>query len=109
MDVLKLTDGSIEIISDLEDFYDLVDRHLGLEARRWLEDRLTDSEEAWAYVDDLEKTISGTKDHYKDVLKSIRKHSENLGKLICEKDPDRREISNTVGAIGVITWKEINS
>ena len=37
MDVLQLSDGSVEIISCENDFSELLDRKLGLDAKRWFD------------------------------------------------------------------------
>ena len=108
MDMLQMNDNTIEYVSDMRDFLDLVDKYMGFDARRWLEEYIDDSEEAWKYNAELEKDVEGMHEYHKDVMRSIRKHSENLAHLISEKELNRREISNTAGAIGVITWREIN-
>lgn len=104
MDMLSMNDGTIEYVSDLCDFAELIDKHMGLDARRWLDDLLEETR----YSEELEKEIEHQEEYYKGVMKSIRTHSEKLAELIRAKELDRREISNTAGAIGVITWREIN-
>ena len=108
MDLIMLNDGSLEYVADMRDFLDLIDRHLGLEARRWLEDVIDDELQNSLYAEELEKEIDGLRDYHRSVIKEIRQHDEKLGNLIREKELNRREISNTVGAIGVITWREMN-
>lgn len=108
MDLIMLNDGSLEVVADMRDFLDLIDRHLGLEARRWLEDVIDDELANTLYTEELEKEIDGLKEYHREVIKEIRRHDEKLGNLISEKELSRREISNTVGAIGVITWREMN-
>ncbi|WP_298031043.1 hypothetical protein [uncultured Dysosmobacter sp.] len=108
MDLIKLNDGSLEIVADMRDFIDLIDRHLGIEARHWLEEAIDEELTNNLYAEELEREIDDLKEYHRSVMKNIRKHGEKLGKLICEKELNRREISNTVGAIGTITWREMN-
>ena len=108
MDMLSMNDGTIEYVSDLRDFAELIDKYMGLDARRWLDDLLEEALEDTRYSEELEKEIEHQEEYHKGILKSIRTHSEKLAELIGAKELDRREISNTAGAIGVITWREIN-
>ena len=73
-----------------------------------MEGFLTDVLENFKYEEDLLKEIDDMKEHQESVIKSIRSHIEKLSELIGAKELDRREISNTVGAIGLITWREMN-
>ena len=41
-EVLQLSDGSIHTVFDIKDMMELIDTHLGYEARRWLEEYLTE-------------------------------------------------------------------
>ena len=108
MEMLGMNDGTIEYVSDLRDFLELADKYMGFDARRWLEELFEEELQNSLYAGELEKEIDGLKEYHKEVIRSIRKHDERLGELIREKELDRREISNTVGAIGVITWRELN-
>ena len=108
MEMLSMNDGTIEYVSDLRDFCELADKYMGFDARRWLEELIEEEFEASAYAEELEKEIDGLKEYHREVIRSIRKHDERLGELIREKELDRKEISNTVGAIGLITWRELN-
>lgn len=45
MDMLMLSDGTLEMVSDMDDFLNVVDKHMGTEARRWLEEYLEDADE----------------------------------------------------------------
>lgn len=108
MEMLRMNDGTIEYVADLRDFAELVDKYMGLDARRWMDDLLEEALEDSRYAAELEKDIEGLKEYHREVIRDIRKHDEKLGELIREEELDRREISNTVGAIGLITWREIN-
>ena len=44
MEMLSMNDGSIEYVSDQRDFCELVDKYMGFDARRWLEELLADEE-----------------------------------------------------------------
>jgi hypothetical protein len=108
-DVLQMWDGDIQTVFSIDDFIQLVDEYMGMDARRYLESYLDDSDGALEYAEDLEKERDGWRDHHKEVVKEIREQSEKLAGLISEKELDRREISNACGKIGILTWKEMNT
>ncbi len=107
-DVITLKNGRNEIVFDDRSFLDLVDEHMGPEARRWLEDWLSESDDDSEYIDDLEQELSGVKDHHKDVMAQLRQQSETIASLIREKEIDRKALSTAAGTIGTITWRELN-
>lgn len=107
-DMMQMWDGAVRCVFSIDDFIQLVDEYMGMEARRYIEAYLDDSDEAWAYTEELEKERDGWHDHHREVISAIRRHSEKLAGLISEKELDRREISNVCGAIGLITYKEMN-
>jgi hypothetical protein len=41
-------------------------------------------------------------------MAEVRQHSEAIAALIREKDIDRRTLSTEAGAIGCVTWREMN-
>ena len=53
-EVLQLSDGSVHTVFDIKDKMELIDTHLGYEARRWLEEYLTEDNDLGDYVSDLE-------------------------------------------------------
>ena len=97
-EVLQLSDGSIHTVFDIRDMMELIDSHLGYEARRWLGD----------YVSDLEKEVEGVRAHHREVMNSLRAESEKIACLIREKEIDRMQLSTAAGRIGTITWREVN-
>ena len=107
-DVIRLADGSAHVIFDDRDALDLIGTCMGMEIQQWLEDRLSDDDGADAYIDDLEKEIGGLRTHHKEVMAELREHSEAIAALIREKDIDRVKLSHEAGAIGCITWREMN-
>ncbi len=106
-DVIQLSDGSIHTVFDERDALDLIDRHMGQEMRKWLEDRLSESDDDVAYIEDLEKEADGLRAHHKEVMTELRKQSETIAGLIREKEIDRRALSAAAGAIGCLTWREL--
>ena len=106
-EVLLLSDGSIHIVFDIRDMMELIDDHLGYEARRWLEEYLTD-DDLGDYVSDLEKEVEGVRSHHREVMSSLREESEKIACLIREKEIDRKQLSTAAGRIGTITWREVN-
>ena len=107
-DVITLKNGRNEIVFDERSFLDLVDEHMGPEARRWLEDWLSESDDDSEYINDLEQELAGAKDHHKDVMAQLRQQSETIASLIREKEIDRKTLSTVAGTIGTITWRELN-
>ena len=105
-DTLLFLDGSVQTVFSIDDFLQLVDEYMGMDARTYLENKLGDSEEAWSYVEEVEKRYDGCRSRHNETIKEIRDEAEMLSKLISEKDIDRREISNVCGRIGIITWRE---
>ena len=106
-DVIRLADGSIHTVFDLRDMMELVDTHLGDDARRWLEDHLSESDDQ-EYIADLEDEIKRLKEHRREVMAALRDASEKIATLIREKDIDRKTLSTTAGKISSITWRELN-
>ena len=107
-EVLQLSDGSIHTVFDIKDMMELIDTHLGYEARRWLEEYLTEDDDLGDYVSDLEAEVKGIRDHHHEVMNSLREESEKIACLIRERDIDRKALSTAAGKIGTITWRELN-
>ena len=107
-DVITLKNGRNEIVFDERSFLELVDEHMGPETRRWLEDWLSENDDASDYIEDLEKELTGAKDHHKAVMAQLRQQSETIANLIREKEIDRKALSTAAGQIGCITWRELN-
>ena len=106
-DVIQLPDGSVHTIFDERDALDLVGERLGDDLRRWLEDWMSESDDA-AYIEDLEKDNDCLRARHKEVMAELRQHSEAISGLIREKEIDRVKLSHEAGAIGCITWREMN-
>ena len=106
--VITLPDGRNETIFDEQDFMELVERYMGSDSRRWLEDWLGNNDDVADYIDDLEKEADGLRTHHREVMTELRKESETIAGLISEKEIDRRALSTAAGNIGRITWREAN-
>lgn len=104
--VIRLNDGSIEIISDLRDFLELVTVHMGSDAASWLKGYLLRYNETDAHIRDLEDEIGRMREHKHKVMEKLRQQSEIIAELIRKKTIDRRALSSAAGEIGAITWKE---
>lgn len=107
-DVIKLADGSSRVVFGLKDLLELIDTHLGDEARGWLEEYLAESDEDDGYTEDLEAELRGAKDHHREVMEELRRESQTIAALIREKEIDRKKLSGAAGIIGSITWREMN-
>ena len=106
-DVIQLSDGSVHTLFDERDALELVDRHMGMEMRKWLEGWMSESDDDAAYIDDLEKEAEGLRARHKEVMAELRRQSETIAGLIREKEIDRKALSSAAGAIGSITWREL--
>ena len=106
-DVIRLADGSVQTVFDLRDMMELIDTHMGDDARRWLEDHLSESDDQ-EYIADLEDELKRLKDHRREVMTALREASEKIATLIREKEIDRKQLSTTAGRISSITWRELN-
>ena len=107
-DAIKLDDGSIHVVFDLNGFMELLDAYLGDEACSWLEEYLSESDDNDEYIDDLEAELKGAKDHHREVMEELRRQSETIAGLIQKKEIDRKKLSEAAGTIGSITWREMN-
>ena len=106
--VITLPDGRNETIFSERDFMDVLERYMGPDARRWLEDWLGNNDDVADYIDDLEKEADGLRAHHREVMTELRTHSETITKLIRGKEIDRKALSAAAGIIGCITWREAN-
>ena len=106
-DVIQLSDGSVHTLFDERDALELIDRRMGMEMRKWLEDWMSESDDDAAYIDDLEKEAEGLRAHHKEVMQELRRQSETIAGLIREKEIDRKALSAAAGAIGCVTWREL--
>ncbi len=107
-DVMILNDGSMQIVFGLPDMLQVIETHVGFEARRWLEEYLEEDDDLSAYTSDLEEQIKDLKEHHHEVMGDLRKVSEEIAVLIREKNIDRNALSAAAGKIGILTWRELN-
>lgn len=56
-DTLMMWDGDVRTVFSVDDFLQLVDEYMGMDARRWLEAELSGTDDAWAYAGGLEKDL----------------------------------------------------
>lgn len=106
--VITLKGGRNETVFDERGFMYLVKEYMGDEARRWLEDWLSENDDASEYIDDLESELAEAKEHHKDVMRQLREQSETIASLIRKKEIDRKALSTAAGVIGTTTWRELN-
>ncbi len=107
-DLVRLRDDSVRMIMDIRDLLDLIDTCLGDEARRWLEEYLSEIEAQGEDDSDLEAELERLKGHHREVMQALLDESETISFLIREKGIDRRRLSTAAGNIGAITWRELN-
>jgi hypothetical protein len=107
-EIMELNNGELHTIFGLDDFLELIDSEMGMEARRWLTSYLDELEDEYSDCTDLEAELQEQAEHHKEVMNEIHEHSKELVGLISEKELDRKAISNTVGSISVLTSREVN-
>ena len=106
--VIQLKSGKTETVFDLENLLYLVEKHMGDEARRLLEDLTAPEDDAEEYIAQLEKENKELREHHREVMRELRAQSETIAGLIREKEIDRKALSTAAGKIGTMTWREIN-
>ena len=106
--VLTTNSGENVILMDFRDFTDLVERHIGIEARDWLLEYLGDAYGEEPEIDAVIDEYENERDRHKQVMEEIRKEAEKLAGLIWERELNRSAISQTAGRIGSINWREVN-
>ena len=107
-DLIRLRGDSVRMVLDIRDMLDLIDSHLGDEARRWLEEYLSEIEDPGDYISNLESEVERLKEHHRDVMQVLRTESETIAGLIREREIDRQRLSTVAGNIGAVTWRELN-
>lgn len=55
MSVIQLSNGDVEVINTPNDFIDLVDKHLGMDARNWVSDLVSNYEFKIEMLEEEEK------------------------------------------------------
>lgn len=109
--LIRLKDGTIATVLSGEDLLYLIETHMGQEMKEavveWMNEidlQHADDEEC---IHELNELISEDHARHKQVMAKLRTESEKLSSLICQKDLDRRAISNTVGRITGIIGREV--
>ena len=105
---IMLPDGKVETVFDMADLLRLIEERMGWEARELLEEWIRPNSDAEEYIAYLEKEVEAQKGRRLDAMKALRKQSETITELIREKEIDRVKLSHAVGAISMITWRELN-
>ena len=104
---IVLKDKKVATIFEPRHMLELVDEYMGSDARMWIEDYLSGADRETADVAALESWYEKRIEHYQQVIRELRTHSENLARLIRQKELDRKAISHEAGQIGVITGREL--
>ena len=105
---IMMPGGKVETVFDLADMLRLIEDRMGWEARELLEEWIRPDSDAEEYIAYLEKEVEAQKGRRLDAMKALRKQSETIAELIREKEIDRVKLSHAVGAISMITWRELN-
>lgn len=105
---IMLPDGKVETVFDLRDLLRLIEKRMGWEARELLEEWIRPDSDVEEYIAYLEKDVEAQKTRHLDAMKALRQQSETITGLIREKEIDRVKLSHAVGAISMITWRELN-
>ena len=109
--LISLKDGTLATVLSGEDLLDLIETHMGLEMKEavveWINEMELEHVDDDECIHELNEMISEDHKHYKETMEKIHEVSEKLNGLISEKELDRRAISNTVGAISALAYKEV--
>lgn len=105
---ITLPNGKNETVFDFGDLLRLIEDQMGYETRELLEEWIRPDCDAEEYIGYLEKELEAQKARRLDAMKALRKQSETIAELIREKEIDRVKLSHAAGAIGLITWRELN-
>lgn len=104
---ILLTDKKVATILEPRHMLELVDKYMGMDARMWFEDYLTEDDSQTADVVAMETYYEKRIEHYQQVSRELRAHAEKLAGLIREKELNRTAISHEPGQIGVITGRKL--
>lgn len=92
-EVITLKDGRDEVLSRMEDLYELIGEYMGWEVAEWLEEQIaeryvpdTDFE---AMCDEREAELDKMNDHYVSVLSVIHERADEAKELLSEKQLKR--------------------
>lgn len=109
--LITLKDGTLATVLSGEDLLYLIETHMGQEMKEavveWMNEidlQHADDEEC---IHELNELISKDNAHYKQVMEELRTEAGTLSDLICQKDLDRRAISEIAGKMRGIIGKEI--
>ena len=109
--LISLKDGTLATVLSGEDLLDLVETHMGQEMKEavveWINEMELEHADDDECIHELNEMISEDHKRYKETMEKIHTESEKLNGLITAKDLDRRAISNTVGEISVLAYKEV--
>lgn len=106
--VMKLVDDSIQVVFGMDDFLELVDKHMGYEARVFIEEWKSDIEEDRAADvydrTEAEKELEQVKDHQHSLLCNIREEIEGVDEMLLADRLNRKKLQIAVKCI----WQMIN-
>lgn len=110
MDVIVLKDGSKFVMSSFKDLIDLIRIYIGDDAVSWLSTYIYDSkcsaeEKFYIGQEDEVDEVEATKAHYKFILQDIHDLTGELSKEIREKKLNRDKVSNLVGKIAILAYR----
>lgn len=109
--IIKLKDGSLETVLSGEDLNRLIDKYMGQEMKEavveWMNELDLEHADDEDCIHELNEMISEDYKRYRETMEQIRTEAEKLNGLISAKDLDREAISNTVGAISVLAYREV--
>lgn len=108
---ISLKDGTLATVLSGEDLLDIIETHMGQEMKEavveWLNEMELEHADDEECIHELNEMISEDHKRYKETMEKIHTESEKLSSLISEKELDRRAISNTVGSIRVLAYREV--
>jgi len=104
--VVTLSDGKNHTLFKFRDFLELVDDKMGMEARKWLEERVEGLEEAADYTaQSVDTDLSGYEadlDSNRDAFEDIQTQAAAIMEVMQAPRINRQKIIHAIRAIGKI-------
>ena len=108
---IKLKNGELIVPFEIDDLLEEVERHMGSEARRYIEDWKDAVEEEREYDafdrEEAEKEMERVQDHNRSVLVDLKLEAEALDELLDADRMNRKSLREVVRRMGCMINQEL--
>ena len=108
---IKLKSGELIVPFEIDDLLEEVERHMGSEARRYIEDWKDAVEEEREYDafdrEEAEKEMERVQDHNRSVLVDLKLEAEALDELLDADRMNRKSLREVVRRMGCMINQEL--